>query len=112
MIYLLVSLIPWLGCCILERRPLAPDEALDRVVALPEVLELEKRVRKASGGEGGVVAFQDGEGAPGVWDVYVGENHPTHTVRWKTFRVDGQTGLIRVYDVDGDLISLETWRNR
>ncbi|MGG3471620.1 hypothetical protein ABES02_29655 [Neobacillus pocheonensis] len=43
--------------------------------------------------------------------MYVGESHPTHTVRWGTFYVSLDLTDIQTMDyVTGDVISLEEWR--
>ena len=59
-----------------------------------------------------MLAYLEGETSPGVWDVYVGESHPTHTVRWATFRVDCETRVVLVSGPGGEFVSRENWLQR
>jgi hypothetical protein len=45
-----------------------------------------------------------------VWTVYVGEDHPDHTVRWGTFEVNAMTGEVRADDSTGDSVPLSQWQ--
>ena len=76
------------------------DEAVSHVLsairAVPEVHAFEKRL-EADGNS--LIAMVEGDvdtptaGAPS-YDIYVGENHPDHTVRLWSFHVDAKTGDI------------------
>jgi len=71
---------------------------------LPEVLEYSRRLKARSGGSVDLISYLDRESSPGVWEVYVGESHPSHTVRWATFRVNSASGEIFVSRPDGDFV--------
>ena len=80
----------------------AQDRALDRILALPEVRELSRRVP--------VVAILDEIEPSGLLNVCVAENHATHTVRWATFQADPATGRLKAWDEQGGWADLYAWR--
>lgn len=87
------------------------SEARDRILALPEVRQLAIFYTLTTACEVGLIVMHDWDEAPGVWVFYVGEDHPTHTVRTWTMRVSSFTGEISVWDFDADdFIPLEEWR--
>jgi len=88
------------------------SEVFAEVLNLPEVVRYSQQIRDNSKGKARMVAYLEGQAGPGVWDVYVGENHPSHTVRWATFRVDSASGSIAVSEPNGEFISREEWLRR
>lgn len=85
---------------------------------VPEIAEFRERIRKASNGEVKVIMRLDG--VPDKYSndeyheyycIYVGEDHPDHTVRWNTFYVNLDQSKILVDDLfSGNIISVEQWR--
>lgn len=95
------------------------DRAMDYLEKnVPEIAEFREQVRKASNGEVKVIMRLDG--VPDKYSndeyreyycVYVGEDHPDHTVRWNTFYVNLDLPEILVDDVlSGSVISIDQWR--
>lgn len=80
------------------------DEAVSHVLtqirAVPEIHAFEKRLEAD---HASLIAMIEGDvdtpttGAPS-YDIYVGENHPDHTVRLWSFHVDARTGAITSTD--------------
>jgi hypothetical protein len=106
--------ILWIGCemSALDDPPDASDSprgVFGTVMELPEVLEYSRRLRASSGGSVNLISYLDGESSPGVWDVFVGESHPSHTVRWATFRVHSASGKIFVSRPDGEYVPRREW---
>jgi hypothetical protein len=90
---------------------LSHAEAWDRILSLPEVRLRAIYYPLASAGEVGLIVMDDGDEAPGIWVFYIGEDHPTHTVRNLTMRVSSYTGEISVWDTALDsYVELELWR--
>lgn len=85
---------------------------------VPEIAEFREQVRKASNGEVKVIMRLDG--VPDKYSddeyheyycIYVGEDHPDHTVRWNTFYVNLDLSKILVDDAfSGNIISIDQWR--
>lgn len=82
----------------------AHDRALDRILALPEIRELSRRVA--------VVAYLDGVEPSGLATFCVAENHPTHVIRWATFQADPASGRLKVWDEPLGFVDLATWSVR
>ncbi len=86
--------------------------------AIPEIKEFESQISKASKGQVGLSMRIDN--VPGdssdepfsrYYIVYVGENHPDHTVRWNSFYIREDLNEILIEDiVTGEVISLGQWR--
>jgi len=92
---------------------LSHAEAWDRILSLPEVRQLAVYLPLVSAGEVGLTVLDDGDAAPGIWTFYIGEDHPTHTVRTWTMQVSSFTGEITVWDSARDeFIGIEEWRTQ
>lgn len=86
--------------------------------AVPEIKQFEEQLSKDSTGK--VTLTMRLDGVPDKYSdsqykdfycIYVGENHPDHTVRWNTFYVNEDLNKIMVEGIiTGDLITLEQWR--
>jgi hypothetical protein len=88
-------------------------EAWDRILALSEIRQLAVWLPLASAGEVGLTVLDDGNAAPGYWTFYIGEDHPTHTVRTWTMRVSSFTGEITKWDSARDeFIEIDRWRKQ
>ena len=93
----------------LDDPPDSPKGVFDEVLELPEVQRYARVLRERSGGSVNLVAYLEGDPEPGSWDVFVGESHPTHVVRWATFRVHPPSGSIQVSESGGGFLSREEW---
>lgn len=97
---------------------LTGDEAVKQVLAaiepLPEVVALKKRMD--ADGVGLIAMLENEDDAnpnPSSYQVYVGESHPTHTVRLWAFNVNATTGEMTVTDpVTLEEHSFATWKQR
>ncbi|MFO0750562.1 MAG: hypothetical protein U1F43_33570 [Myxococcota bacterium] len=89
----------------------AVARVLDAVRAVPEVQALEARMRADGVALIGRLDSDPDEPAPSVWEVYVGEDHPDHTVRLWSFKVDARSGAMSVVDpVTLEEQSFDAWK--
>jgi hypothetical protein len=103
-----------------EPRPrmIAEEDAEDIVWSLPEVKDLVDRMRGTNAGPFAMITgYPAPQAKPGdpsaIYEIYVGENHGTHTVHAMTFLVDAYNGKVSVYDeAAGRSLSLEEYRKR
>src|SRR5687768_9003016 len=65
---------------------LSEDSAMDRLMATRHVAQLQREHVSS------LTCFVENSGADGV-DLYLGENHPTHTVRVGSYRVTTDGGV-------------------
>lgn len=85
---------------------------------VPEISDFGEQIKKNSNGKVSLIMRIDKEPNNDSDDqyreyylIYVGENHPDHTVRWNSFYVHKDLNEVLVYDVLTDsAISLEKWR--
>jgi hypothetical protein len=101
------------------RPRMIPEEEAEEIVwNLPEVNAIASRMKGTGVAPFAMITgYPDPEAKPGeksaVYEVYVGENHGTHTVRAITFLVDAYEGKVSVYDEAADrVIPIEEYRNR
>jgi hypothetical protein len=99
------------------RAALSSAQATERLMALPELVELSARIEKLSGGKshGGVLesgaAPRIVDGKP-YYELTFVENTPERANRLITFLVSAGDGTILVEDdADDRLLTLEQWRN-
>jgi len=92
-------------------------EEVEKIVwDLPEVKALAARMKGTKTHPFSMITgYPNAEAKPGapdaVYEVYVGENHETHTVRILTFMVDAYEGKVSFYDVAADrVIPIEEYR--
>jgi len=86
---------------------------------VPEIAEFREQIEKNSEGKISVIMRVDDvpdnnskSEYKDFYDIYVGENHPNHTVRWNSFYVHKDLNKILVSDiVTGEVITLEKWRD-
>jgi hypothetical protein len=102
-----------------ERPRMIPEEEAEEIVwNLPEVKAIAERMKgKAANPFAMITGYPDPEAKPGeqsaAYEVYVGENHGTHTVRAMTFIVDAYGGKVSVYDEVADrVIPIEQYRKQ
>jgi hypothetical protein len=101
------------------RPRMIPEEEAEEIVwNLPEVKAIANRMKRTGVNPFAMITgYPDPEAKPGeqsaAYEVYVGENHGTHTVRAMTFLVDAYGGEVSVYDEVADrVIPIEEYRNR
>jgi hypothetical protein len=102
-----------------DRPRMLPEEEAEEIVwNLPEVKAIMQRMKWTGANPFAMITGYPNPGAkPGeqaaVYEVYVGENHGTHTVRAMTFIVDAYGGKVSVYDEVADrVIPLEQYRKQ
>jgi hypothetical protein len=99
-------------------RMLAEEEAEEIVWNLPEVKALAERMKGTNANPFSMITgYPDAETKSGepaaAYEIYVGENHGTHTVRAMTFIVDAYSGKVSVYDEAADrVIPIERYRKQ
>jgi hypothetical protein len=99
-------------------RMIAEEDAEEIVWNLPEVKAIANRLRGTDANPFAMITgYPAPEAKPGdpsaAYEVYVGENHGTHTVRAITFLVDAYYGKVSVYDEAADrIIPLEEYRKQ
>jgi hypothetical protein len=99
-------------------RLLTEEEAEEIVWNLPEVKAIMQRMKGTGANPFAMITgYPNPEAKPGeqaaAYEVYVGENHGTHTVRAMTFIVDAYGGKVSVYDEVADrMIPLEQYRKQ
>ncbi len=99
-------------------RLLTEEEAEEIVWNLPEVRAMAERMKgKAASPFAMITGYPDPDAEPGdqaaAYEVYVGENHGTHTVRAMIFIVDAYDGKVSVYDEAADrIIPIEEYRKQ
>lgn len=97
-----------------QRQALDREQAVARLMALPELQAWAAQIERASGGavHGAVVPFDPAlrtvDGRPYHQLSFV-ENRPDATVTWESFLVGATDGAILV-DGDAGLLPLERWR--
>ena len=109
-----MGLLIGIGLCVKDDREPEPfrSEVFAQILELPEVVRFAREVCENSGGRARMIAYLEGQASPGVWDVYVGESHASHTVRWATFRLNSASGEIFVSRPDGDYVPRREWVGR
>jgi hypothetical protein len=99
-------------------RLLTEEEAEEIVWNLPEIKAIMQRMKGTGANPFAMITgYPDPEAQPGnqaaAYEVYVGENHGTHTVRAMTFIVDAYGGQVSVYDELADrIIPIEQYRKQ
>jgi len=101
------------------RPRMIPEEEAEEIVwNLPEVKAIANRMKGTGVTPFAMITgYPDPDAKPGekyaVYEVYVGENHGTHTVRVMTFVVDAYGGRVSVYDEVADrIIPIEQYRKQ
>lgn len=101
------------------RPRMMPEEEAEEIVwNLPEVKTIASRMKGTAVNPFAMITgYPDPEAKPGeqsaAYEVYVGENHGTHTVRAMTFLVDAYSGEVSVYDEVADrVIPIEEYRKQ
>jgi hypothetical protein len=85
---------------------------------VPEIETFQRQIDKLSDGQVKLIMRFDevpGKNSTELYHdyyvIYVGEDHPDHTVRWNTFYVKGDLSKILVENiVSGDIVTLDQWR--
>ncbi len=101
------------------RPRMIPEEEAEEIVwNMPEVKAIANRMKGTGVNPFAMITgYPDPDAKPGeksaVYEVYVGENHGTHTVRVMTFVVDAYSGEVSVYDEVADrIIPIEEYRKQ
>lgn len=101
-------------CCwagVAFAKGLSRKDAEDKIRNLTEVRAFSEEL---AGNKSALVIYEEeSAGGKNLYEFYVGEGKPDHTVRWNTFGVDKKTGTIFVLDrMKGKYIPYGQWKKQ
>lgn len=92
---------------------LSETASLNKIQKLPEVQSFIEKIDKVEGVHPIIRQEDSSAGNSNLFEYYVGELYPTHSVLWNRFVIDKKTSEIFIFDIEsGDYISLEHWRTK
>ncbi|MFA5800340.1 MAG: hypothetical protein WC840_05295 [Candidatus Peribacteraceae bacterium] len=92
---------------------LTETASFSKIHKLPEVQSFIEKIGRVEGVRPVIRQEESSAENANLFEYYVGESYPTHSVLWNRFAVDKKTSEVFVFDIEsGDYISIEKWREK